>query len=154
MLTHCLHRALLGYQTTFSPPEDISLTTLVGTTVTMTWRGAFLPRMHQQGIDIIIDIFSVVVCLNSVHIKDKLSKAAADLKFLVSLTVFPPTVMTGEAATAASLCTPTAMNSVWLLLLPLESSTLTHNSTFHCTASLCTLTPISYCVSYHWCTSL
>ncbi|XP_044045330.1 G protein-coupled receptor 137Ba isoform X2 [Siniperca chuatsi] len=66
-------RALLGYRTTFSPPEDISLTTLVGTTVTMTWRGASLPRMHQQ--------------------------------------VFPPTATTGAAATAASLCTPTATNS-------------------------------------------
>lgn len=46
----CLRRAPLGYRTTCSPPEDTSLTTPDGTTVTTTWRGAFLPRMHQPGI--------------------------------------------------------------------------------------------------------
>lgn len=59
----CVHRALLEYQTMFSPLEDISLTTLVGMIVTTTWHGAFHRRMHQQGIKIMaIIIMTTYVC--------------------------------------------------------------------------------------------
>ena len=62
----------------------------------------------------------------------------------VSPTAFPLTATTGAAVTAASLCTATATNSAWQLLP--ESCSLTHDPPVHCTASLCTLTLISYCV--------
>lgn len=61
-----VHRAPLEYQTTSSLPEDISSTTLDGTTVMMTWHGAFLPRMHQRGTNINADVAISVSVLVSV----------------------------------------------------------------------------------------